>query len=206
MATRILRNEKFTRKTPLQQRSRSTVAALVEAGARVLVQHGWSRFTTNQVAEIAGVSIGSLYQYFPDKLALAEAIRQRHLDEVLKVLTPASMHGDGVPNDTWIAPWVDGIIATHSKNQTLHRILLDEVPLSTRSATDTFEMEYQRRYQALVRASARARQRSCHGMAGHVLASAVEGIVHTAARRGELELPPLRVELNNLVRAYLQTL
>jgi AcrR family transcriptional regulator len=201
MATRISHNEKFMRKAPLQQRSRNTVAVIIEAGSRALAQHGWRRFTTNHVAEIAGVSIGSLYQYFSDKLALAEAIRRRHLHEVLEVLTPASIHGD-----TWIAPWVDGIIAAHSKNQTLHRILLDDVPLVARCATEAFEVEYQRRYQALVKASARIRQRPCHATAGQVLASAVEDMVHAAARRGELELPPLRIELDNLVHTYLQTL
>jgi AcrR family transcriptional regulator len=201
MTTRISRNGKFMRKAPLQQRSRNTVAILVEAGARTLVHHGWQRFTTNRVAEIAGVSIGSLYQYFPDKLALVEAIRQRHLHEVLEVLTPCSTHADA-----WIAPWVDGIIATHAKNQTLHRILLDEAPLAARCATDAFEMEYQRRYQALVTSSAHARQRPCHTLAGQSLASAVEDLVHSAARRNELEHPPLRIELSNLVHTYLQAL
>lgn len=58
------------RKEPRQARSRATVEIIVRAGARVLGDRGWAGFTTNQVAEVAGVSIGSLYQYFPDKLAL----------------------------------------------------------------------------------------------------------------------------------------
>jgi AcrR family transcriptional regulator len=199
MATRIPHNEKFMRKAPLQQRSRNTVAVLIEAGARVLAQKGWARFTTNQVADIAGVSIGSFYQYFPDKLALAEGIRQRHLDEVLEALAPCSIQGDA-----WVAAWIDGIISVHSKDQPLHRILLEEVPLSARSKTDAFHMEYQRRYRALVKASAHACQRSYHPSAGEALALAVEHVVHGAARRGELDLPPLRAELNHLVRAHLQ--
>ena len=73
------------RKAPRQQRSRATVDVIVEAAARVLGRRGWARFTTNEIAAVAGVSVGSLYQYFPNKLAIAEAIRQRHLDEVLRV-------------------------------------------------------------------------------------------------------------------------
>ena len=65
------------------------VATIVEAATRVLGQRGWQRFTTNEVAQVAGIGVGSLYRYFPNKLALAEAIRQRHLDAVLAALTPS---------------------------------------------------------------------------------------------------------------------
>lgn len=50
------------RKAPEQDRSRATVAAIVDAAAHILVKHGYDAFTTNRVAEKAGVSIGSLYQ------------------------------------------------------------------------------------------------------------------------------------------------
>ena len=69
------------RKEPRQSRSRVTVEAILDAGARILSDEGWAAFTTNRVAEVAGVSIGSLYQYFPDKLSLVDAIRSRHLEE-----------------------------------------------------------------------------------------------------------------------------
>ena len=84
MATRIPTEHRAMRKRPKQQRSQSTVESIVEAGARVLAQRGWANFTTNEVAHTAGVSIGSLYQYFPNKLAIAEAVRKRHLDEIGK--------------------------------------------------------------------------------------------------------------------------
>lgn len=62
------------RKEPLQSRSRALVDALVQAGAEVLTEHGWEATTLQAVAERAGVSPGSLYQYFPDKAALVTAI------------------------------------------------------------------------------------------------------------------------------------
>lgn len=62
------------RKFPRQGRSAETVKAIVEAAARILEQGGLGAFTTNAVAERAGVSIGSLYQYFPDKEALIGAL------------------------------------------------------------------------------------------------------------------------------------
>ena len=65
------------RKTPTQPRSQQTVAAMLEAAAQVLERDGLEGFNTNAVAERAGVSIGSLYQYFPGKDALTLALMRR---------------------------------------------------------------------------------------------------------------------------------
>src|ERR1700753_1263227 len=62
------------RKTPRQQRSTETVNVILEAAARILERRGLDGFTTNAVAERAGVSIGSLYQYFPSKEALTATL------------------------------------------------------------------------------------------------------------------------------------
>ena len=70
MSTRIAKQKTAMRKEPRQERSKATVNAVVHAAARILSDHGWAGFTTNRVAEIAGVSIGSLYQYFPDKISI----------------------------------------------------------------------------------------------------------------------------------------
>lgn len=76
------------RRIPKQQRSREIVDAIVEAGLRVLEEQGAGALTTNQIAERAGVSIGSLYRYFPNRAAVVAAIYDRetareaaHLDE-----------------------------------------------------------------------------------------------------------------------------
>lgn len=65
------------RKRPSQARSVAAVAAMVETAARIIEVRGWAALTTNHVAELSGVSIGSLYQYFPSKEALlAELVRR----------------------------------------------------------------------------------------------------------------------------------
>ena len=66
------------RKSASQERSRSTVDALLEATTRILIKEGYDRASTNRIAEVAGVSIGSLYQYFPSKEALVAAVVDRH--------------------------------------------------------------------------------------------------------------------------------
>jgi len=192
------------RKAPRQQRSRVTVDAIVEAATRVLARRGWARFTTNEIAAVAGVSVGSLYQYFPDKLAIAEAIRQRHLDDVLVALAGSDADGDAsAPLPRRVERFVDGVIAAHSVDQALHRVLVDEVPLAARSTYPEFEAEYQRRYRALVAESGGPGDGADAGIAARMLSSAVEGAVHAAARRGDLEAPAMRTELVRLVLAYL---
>src|SRR5260221_1671056 len=76
----------YPRKSASQERSRFTVDALLEATARILVKEGFDRASTNRIAEAAGVSIGSLYQYFPSKEALVAALVERHIDEMSRDL------------------------------------------------------------------------------------------------------------------------
>src|SRR6185436_18174466 len=74
------------RKRPRQARSRATVDSVLEATARVLVKHGFDGLTTNLVAETAGVSIGSLYQYFPNKVVLVGALIEKHVEEMTSLV------------------------------------------------------------------------------------------------------------------------
>jgi AcrR family transcriptional regulator len=71
------------RKTPVQARSAVTVEAISEAAIQVLLSHGAERFTTTRVAERAGVSVGTLYQYYPNKQSLLYAVLEHHLNGVV---------------------------------------------------------------------------------------------------------------------------
>ena len=75
-----------TRRDPAQERSRQTVDAIVEAAGQLLVEHGRIGVTTNVVAERAGASIGSVYQYFPNKEAIFAALQERHRDQVMPLI------------------------------------------------------------------------------------------------------------------------
>jgi AcrR family transcriptional regulator len=190
------------RKKPLQSRSRFTTDAILDAAARILGERGWLGLTTNAVAEIAGVSIGSLYQYFPNKLALIESVRQRHFDEMLAVLRAAA---DGqTPRKRRIAALVDGMIAIHSRYPAAHRVLLEESPRAedARGMHDQFAERYKASYEALFKANANGQGESV-SLSAQVLASAVAGAVHEAARQGTLASPVFRRELVILVESFL---
>lgn len=74
------------RKQPTQKRSREMVAVLLEATARTIVSKGLEQTTTNHIAETAGVSVGSLYQYFDSKESIIEALLNQRMDGLLEVV------------------------------------------------------------------------------------------------------------------------
>jgi AcrR family transcriptional regulator len=77
------------RKEPTQTRARDTVEAILKAATHAFATHGYAHTTTNLVAERAGVSVGSLYQYFPHKNAILAALHQRHTGPVAEVVAHA---------------------------------------------------------------------------------------------------------------------
>src|SRR5215472_4075761 len=84
MALRIKR--KSGRRRPKQRRAQQTVDAVLDAVVRLLKRQGVGAVTTNRIAEVAGVSIGSVYQYFPDKAAIFAALHQRHIEEIDRIV------------------------------------------------------------------------------------------------------------------------
>ncbi len=110
------------RRQPRQPRSIATVDAVLEASARVFERRGYVQATTNEIAEVAGVSVGSLYQYFPDKDALLTALHERHVE----TLTDAMLQAMQTPNqgveDTLTAV-VRCCIRVHFDQPRLQRLL-----------------------------------------------------------------------------------
>ena len=80
------------RKTPVQARATVTVEAICEATIQVLLTHGADRLTTTRVAERAGVSVGTLYQYYPNKRSLLFAVFEDHLDKVTRAVEVVCQH------------------------------------------------------------------------------------------------------------------
>jgi AcrR family transcriptional regulator len=205
LTTRIASASSLMRKEPRQARARATTEAILDAAAHILGERGWKGLTTNAVAEAAGVSIGSLYQYFPNKLALIEAVRRRHFDEVLAIFRTAA--DARIPRARRIAAFVDGMITVHSRYPAAHRVLLEEAPRGKDSSGmhSSFETEYQRGCEALFRANVRRMSAAKPHIAAQVLAAAVSGAVHQAAHQGNLLSSDLRHELIALVESYLSS-
>lgn len=84
------------RKNPVQRRSKATVEAVLEAGARLLLTIGYDKASTNKIAELAGVSVGSLYEYFPGKEAIFAEMRRRenlrHYELIMSEPAPTTLN------------------------------------------------------------------------------------------------------------------
>ncbi len=91
------------RKSPVQARSTASVDAMLEATLQVLLVTGKERLTTTRVAERAGVSVGTLYQYFPNKSSLLQAVLQRHFDEVAAAVEAVCAEQRGQPLAAMVA-------------------------------------------------------------------------------------------------------
>lgn len=116
------------RKLASQERSRSTVDALLEATTRVLLREGYDRASTNRIAEVAGVSIGSLYQYFPSKEALVAAVLDRHTQEISMVTRNALVKMAASPIEVAVNEFVSVAIDAHRVNPKLHGVLAEQIP------------------------------------------------------------------------------
>jgi AcrR family transcriptional regulator len=127
------------RKAPRQSRSQATVTAILDATARILVERGCAAASTNAVAGLAGVSVGSLYQYFPNKEALVSAVHTRHGEQMMAVIQRALTKAMDATLDDALAGLVEATVEAHRVDADLHRVL--EEQLGT-MAVDAIHDEY----------------------------------------------------------------
>jgi AcrR family transcriptional regulator len=111
------------RKEPRQDRSKRLVDALLAATSRVLVKEGYAATSTTRVAEVAGVSIGSLYQYFPSKEALVAALVDDHIAKILAIMGDATLVLHEAPLENAVRSFVKTVLLAHAVNPELHAVL-----------------------------------------------------------------------------------
>jgi AcrR family transcriptional regulator len=199
------------RKLASQERSRSTVDALLEATARVLLNVGYDRASTNRIAEVAGVSIGSLYQYFPSKEALVAAVIDRHTQQVSQVTRNAVVKMAASPIEVAAREFVSLGIEGHRVNPKLHAVLSEQIPRVGR--LENIEGNLREGY-ALVRGYLEAHRDEIGvadlDLAAFVLVTVVEALTHAAVLRRPDILTGEKArqfvdDVTRLVVRYLQT-
>lgn len=116
------------RKRPLQDRSRTTVEAILDATAQVLVQDGYDRASTNRVAERAGVSIGSLYQYFPNKEALVGELVDRFSRRITEMILTRLGELADQPPEVVGRELVTAMVTFKREDPRLAQVLREQIP------------------------------------------------------------------------------
>jgi len=203
----VYRQVKTTpRKRPRQNRSKETVESILGATARILVKHGFDGLTTNAVAEQAGVSIGSLYQYFPNKQALVAALIERRLDDKNARTHAALAQVAAAPFPVAVRTMIRLTIENYAAAPELSRVLIEQVPRVGRMARIA---ELHQGTLKLVAAVLQARKHELAvrdpDMAAFVLVASIEAIAQRAAlfQPQRLSDPALIDEACTMVTRYL---
>ena len=190
------------RKQAAQSRSRATVEAIVTATAQVLVAVGYAKLTTTEVARVAGVSVGSLYQYFPAKEAVVVAVLERHLEELYRSME-AGLAAAGPTLEARIEGLLRGLLQAKARDPALSAALRSQLPRIEGYARVTRLL---RRLEELVAGLlASHRKRVDPAWTAVVLTAAVDGVISSVLERDPARLrdPRLLRELSRMVLGYL---
>jgi AcrR family transcriptional regulator len=194
------------RKSPVQARSTASVDAILEATLQVLLQVGKERLTTTKVALRAGVSVGTLYQYFPNKSALLKAALKRHLDEVAGTIERVCDQQKGHSLEQMAAALMTAFLAAKMRNAKTS-VALYAVSSDVDGAKVAREMGV-RANQAVVNMLMTAREQLTTDP--QLVASMLQGVMAGVSRRllespaPEKEFDMLQQEMIFLARAYLK--
>lgn len=194
------------RKSPNQGRAKATVAAILDATARILAEDGFAAVNTNRVAEVAGVSVGSLYQYFPNKGALVGAVAVRHAEAMAAIVAAGVRAAAADPLPDLVKTLIRSIMQAHAENPKLRRAIIEELPRIGRPARlAELKQTIQRSVAALLNARHSRIKVKDISMAAFVIVNTVEHLTHVAetSSLGSRELGRLEGELNDLILAYL---
>lgn len=197
------------RKQPRQARSRETVHVILRAAAQVFSAQGYAATTTNHIAARAGVSIGSLYEYFPSKDALLVALLETHLAEGEAILTEVWSRLDTCRDmHEVVRRFARAMFDLHARDRALHRLLFEEAPLPrrTRRRVLAMEQEVAARVEAYLRARPDTTSRD-PALAAAVIVQCVEGLTHKLVVHGDADAAtePYIEEMVALVTSYLAT-
>lgn len=196
------------RKFALQKRSRATVNALLDATARILVREGYDKASTNHIAEVAGVSVGSLYQYFPGKEALVAALIDRHNQEVMQAVQGELAEAVNLPMAQAVRKLVAVAIRAHRIDPRLHRVLAEQIPRVGRlEKAATFNRQNHALFAAYLERHRDEIRPVDLTLAAFVCVTSIEALTHTAVLHHRIvsgeAMEALVEEATRLVVGYL---
>jgi AcrR family transcriptional regulator len=173
-----------------------------------LVTEGFDKASTNHIADVAGVSVGSLYQYFPSKEALVAALIDRHNQEIMGVVRGELAEAAKQPLRPAVRRLVAMAVKAHRIDPKLHRVLAEQIPRVGRlEHVETFNRENY----ALFRGYLERRRKEIHApdldLAAFVCVTSIEALTHTAVLHRKIvsdeAMEELVEEVTRLVVGYL---
>ncbi|HEY2510489.1 MAG TPA: TetR/AcrR family transcriptional regulator [Polyangiaceae bacterium] len=193
------------RKRPRQERSEATVDAILEGASRLFVAEGYAAATTNRIAQSAGISVGSLYQYFPSKDAIAVELVRRFRANRVAFLESQLKGADAQPLESITRTLFTSFLKAEGIRPELYSVLIEQV---LRTSARKELRGYEERLEGLVAGALRKVQPPPKvedvDLAAFMLVRLVLALVHSVnADRPRYNTPMLVKELTRLVMAYL---
>lgn len=199
-----------TRRVPAQERAQATVEAMLDAAIKLLTRRGASSITTNRIAETAGVSIGSVYQYFPNKRAIFIALHERHIAQVDSMIQRCMTDAAEATLEEFVAVLLRGMIELHQVDPELSELLQAEVPQSAEGTPGLAVRLYAPLRKALASRSKEsgrtANAAASLDMQAFFLSNMIEAFGHALVfrRPAGLSLAKAKAETLRAILAYLQ--
>lgn len=125
MKKKAVKNQMVTRRKPLQERSQQKIELILEAATRILDREGLSALTTNRIAEVAGISIGTLYQYFSQKNDILVMLGQREMQTVTNRVVALLSNPDRDPGEDPARMLIQAVFGAFGGRSRVHRVLLE---------------------------------------------------------------------------------
>ena len=173
----------------------------------MLKREGFNAVTTNRVAEVAGVSIGSVYQYFPDKRAIFVALHQRHIEQIDRMVEATLTEHAASTLDDLMRAMIDAMIEAHNADLELYELLATEVPHRADGTRD-FAVRLHGAFRLAIasRAHELKKDRDLDKLV-FVVTNMVESLSHAALfrRPSRLSLAAAKAEVVRAVLAYLRS-
>ena len=206
--TTIMAKKVTQRKKPTQKRSRETVACVLEAATQILETVGLPGYNTNAVAARAGISIGSLYQYFPGKESITLALIEASHEHIIKVQKDTLNETQGQPLSSALNTLLTYLIELHTgpKHQLIRILELEEERLPSSAQLTALETEIEQLNQIFF--SRYINPKACSKTdLEHISRDTicvVRAMFDTAAQRNLLDDPHLLTRLHRMLSGYLQ--
>ena len=196
------------RKIAVQTRSRLTVNALLEATARILIKEGYDKASTNHIAAVAGVSVGSLYQYFPSKEALVAALIDRHNQQVASAIRAELAATGNLPLPKAVRQLVAIAIKAHRIDPKLHRVLTEQTPrVGKLENVEAFSHQYYVLFETYLKEHRSEVRTHDLKLAAFVCVTSIEALTHTAVAHRRMssdqEMNDLADQATRLIVGYL---
>lgn len=172
---------RIPRKVPVQARARRTVEALLDATAQLLVTEGYGKTTTNKVAERAGTSIGTLYEYFPSREALVTAVIERLAERLVAHTLEALDLAIADPHEDQVRRWLATMVDALEREAQLVRVIETQVPF-------TWDIPMLRELQRRLEAIAAARGQAIARITGRAYSPETVFLMTTIAKATVLQI------------------